>query len=823
MKIPEKWLRHYCNPPLDGAGLDHLLTMGGLEVEAREPVAGAFSGVVVARIVTAAKHPDADRLQVCEVDVGQDAPVQIVCGAPNARAGLVTACALPGAVLPGDFRIKKTKMRGVESAGMLCSGRELGMGEDHSGILELPADLSPGADLRTALDLDEEVFELKLTPNLAHCMSVTGVAREVAALADAAYVGPPMAAVPAVIEDRVPVSIEDPELCGRFAGRVIRGVNARAETPTWMKQRLERAGQRSISALVDISNYVLLELGRPTHIFDLAKLRGDRIVVRWGRQGEALKLLNEQSVAVGPDAQGLPAGVVCDAEGPVSLAGIMGGDGTAVSLETTDVYLEAAFWWPDAIMGRPRRYNFTTDAAQRFERGVDAESVVEHLEYLSQLVLAICGGRPGPVDDQLIALPERTPVRLRLSRLRRVSGLLLSAEDCENVFRRLALPFERLDTLAAAADPCKPSAAGDVVFAVTPPGRRFDLTIEEDLIEEVIRLHGYERIPTRAPTARIGMRPAPERHLDTSTLKRRWAGRDYQEVVNFSFVARADDQRFSPDVEPIPVMNPIAEHLNVMRTSTWSGLLDNLRHNLNRKAERVRLFEVGRVYLPQLDQPAGPLALAGIAQPLRLGVLAYGPALEPQWAAAARPVDFFDLKGDLAAAHPEIPMVFTAAVHPALHPGQSARVSLPDGTPLGWIGALHPMLIEALDLPGSVLLAELDWVLLQQRELALYQRVSRFPPVIRDMAVVLDEQVAAAAVLDEIHAVVTSDPDAVCVKHVRLFDEYRGKGLENKEKSLAFRLWMQHTDRTLSDAEVDSVQAIVLERLARRFKARLRT
>lgn len=822
MKIPEKWLRHYCNPSVDEAGLDHLLTMGGLEVEAREPVAAPFSGVVVARIMSAEKHPDADRLQVCQVDVGQAEPIGIVCGAPNARAGLLTACALPGAVLPGDFRIKATRMRGVPSGGMLCSGRELGMDDEQGGILELPSGLQPGADLRQALDLDETIFELKLTPNLAHCMSVTGVAREVAALTDAPFIAPEISAVAPSIADRLPVRIENPELCGRFAGRIIRGVNARAETPAWMKQRLLRAGQRPISALVDISNYVLLELGRPTHIFDLGKLQGGEIVVRWGREGERLKLLNEQTVAVGPDRCGLPVGLVCDADGPVSLAGIMGGDSTAVSLDTSDVYLEAAFWWPDAIMGRPRRYNFTTDAAQRFERGVDAESLLSHLEYLSGLVLSICGGQAGPVDEQLTGLPERPAVRLRLSRLQRVSGLTLSAEDCEASFRRLDLPFSRLDAGQASADTERPPAAGDVVFSVKPPARRFDLQIEEDLIEEVIRLHGYDRIPSRPPIARASMRPAPERHLPASLLKRRWASRDCQEVVNFSFVARADDRRFSPDLEPIKVMNPIAAHLDVMRTSLWSGLLDNLRHNLNRKAERVRLFEVGRVYLPRPEQPAGALALAGIAQPLRLGVLLFGPAMQPQWGAASREVDFFDLKGDLVAAHPEVAMVFAPAAHPALHPGQSARISLPDGTPLGWIGALHPVLIEALELPGPVFLAELDWAPLQQREVPVCQRVSRFPPAIRDLAILLDEQVPAGDVLAEIRSVAASEPVAACIKHVRLFDEYRGKGLENKEKSLAFRLWMQDTAHTLSDAEVDAVQASVLKRLAASFNARLR-
>ena len=509
-------------------------------------------------------------------------------------------------------------------------------------------------------------------------------------------------------------------------------------------------------------------------------------------------------------------GVVCDDDGPVSLAGIMGGQGSAVDAEkTTDVYLEAAFWWPSAIMGRPRRYNFTTDAAQRFERGVDAETVVEHLEYLSRLVLEICGGQAGPVSDQVTGLPERKPVAMRLSRLARVSGLSLSADDCADAFRRLGFVFEQ-ETVDAG------NGSSDTVFRITPPSRRFDIAIEEDLIEEVIRLHGYEHIPTRPPQARIAMRPAPEARLGTLALKRRWAARDYQEVINFSFVDSADDRRFRPAGDAIRVQNPIAEHLDVMRTSLWSGLLANLRHNLNRKAERVRLFEVGRVYWPAPGQPAGPLALADIAQPVQLGVLVHGSALDPQWGAATRSVDFYDLKGDLEAAHPEANLQFVAASHPGLHPGQSARIQLPDGTPVGWIGALHPQLIDELDLPGPVFLAELDWSAVQTRPVASYQRDSRFPPAIRDLAVVLDEQVPAAEVLAEIRAVVRDEPAAASVRHVRLFDQYRGKGLENKEKSLAFRLWMQHTDRTMSDEEVEAVVALILGRLTARFSARLR-
>ena len=815
MRIPENWLRAYCDPAIDAGELEHRLTMSGLEVEERTPVAPPFSKVVVARVLETRKHPDADRLTVCTVDAGAPGGhLQVVCGAPNVRAGLVTALALPGARLPGGIDIEIGKMRGVESQGMLCSAKELSLADDHAGIVELDARLAPGSDLRAALSLDESVLLLKLTPNLAHCMSVTGVAQEVAAITGAPYKAPDLGKVTPTLDERLPVKISAPELCGRFSGRIVRGVNSKASTPAWMRHRLERAGQRSISALVDISNYVMLELGRPTHVFDLDRIHGG-LDVRWGREGERLELLNGQTVEVG-ERDGLKVGVISDESQVESLAGIMGGEATAVTLETRNIYLEAAFWWPTSIAGRSRRYNFSTDAAQRFERGVDASTTVEHLDYLTALVLSVCGGEAGPVDDIITGLPERKPVTLRVARARKVSGLDLTLADCTSAFDRLGLAHSVATPAGSAA-----GTHGEVI-EVTPPPRRFDLAIEEDLIEEVVRLYGFERIGIGAPRARATMRPAPEGRLSLLAIKRRWASRDYQEVVNYSFVSRGEDERFGSGSQPLDLLNPIAENLDVMRTTLWSGLLANLVHNLNRKADRVRLFEVGRAYLRAPGQPDGPLAVAGIAQPMRMAALAYGPAQEEQWGSPGRQVDFFDLKGDLTAAHAEADLQFVPAEHPALHPGQSARIVNGDGAPLGWIGALHPRLAESLDLSRSAVLCEIDLEPLLERAIPAPQPSSKYPPAIRDLAIIVQDHVLAGDLLRQIASYAKMETTTACIRNVKLFDEYRGKGLENKEKSLAFRFWMQDTDRTLGEAEVDAAVASVLQYLVSHHGARLR-
>ncbi|MGE0311474.1 MAG: phenylalanine--tRNA ligase subunit beta [Lautropia sp.] len=817
MKFAESWLRAYCNPPLDAAGIEHLLTMGGLEVESCLPVAPPFDQVVLARVVSVEPHPDADRLTVCRVDTGDaDAPRTVVCGAPNVRAGLWTACALPGARLPGGLTIGSSAMRGVVSDGMLCSSKELGIADDHAGILDLEASVDAarrvaGADIRAVLGLDDKVFELKVTPNLAHCMSITGVARELAALSRTPWQPPREASLPAALEDRLPVRIDAPALCGRFSGRIVRGVDARAPTPAWMRERLERAGQRSISALVDVSNYVMLELGRPTHVFDLGKIYGG-LTVRWGRDGESLELLNGQRIDLAP-LDGSPVGVIADERQVESLAGIMGGEATAVSLDTTDIYVEAAFWWPHAIAGRARRYNFSTDAAQRFERGVDASTTVAHVDYLSALIVSICGGRAGPIDDQVTGLPSRDPITLRLARARKVSGLDLGLDDCVDA-------LERLELSPKVVPDDDPTTGPRIV--VVPPARRFDLAIEEDLIEEVVRMHGFERIATRAPLAPSSMLAAPEGRHAVVSIKRRWAERDYQEVINFSFVARDEDARLGVGAPALAVLNPIAANLDVMRRSLWPGLLSNLVHNLNRKASRVRIFEVGRAYLREPDAPDAALEVAGIRQPLRVAALAYGPVFDEQWGADRRRVDFFDLKGDIEAIHRDHPLTVSPEPHPALHPGQSARVGLADGTPIGWIGALHPALVADAGLDHPVIVCELDLEPLLVRPPPSVSRESRFPPALRDLAIVVADTLLAGRILDELRVFCAGERTTACVVNVKLFDEYRGKGLENKEKSLAFRFRMQDTERTLSDADVDAAMSSIMDFLARRFDARQR-
>ena len=807
MKIPERWLRSYCDPGIDAEELENRLTMSGLEVEQRAPAAPPFEGVVVARVRSTRKHPDADRLSVCEVDAGEaGAALQIVCGAPNVRVGMTTALALPGALLPGGVRIEASRMRGVESQGMLCSARELSLADDHAGLVELDPQLTPGADLRQALVLDENVFLLKLTPNLAHCMSVTGVAQEVAAITRCAYRPPAREPVVPTLDDRLPVTIAAPDLCGRFSGRIVRGVDAHAQAPRWMRERLERAGQRSISALVDISNYVMLELGRPTHVFDLDKIEGG-LEVRWGRSDETLELLNGQTVSVA-EQDGLKVGVIADASRVESLAGIMGGEATAVTLATRNIYLEAAFWWPASIAGRSRRYNFSTDAAQRFERGVDASTTVEHLDYLTSLVLSICGGRAGPIDDLVTGIPDRPAVKLRVARARKVSGLALTLADCTDAFDRLALRYEV-------------GADGEVI-EVTPPPRRFDLKIEEDLIEEVVRLYGFERIATAAPRTRTLMRPAPEGLLSPFTIKHRWAARDYQEVVNYSFVSSREEQRISAGERPLALLNPIAENLDVMRTTLWTGLLATLVYNVNRKADRVRLFEVGRAYLHASGTVDGPLTVAGVAQPLRVAAVAYGPVMEEQWGAPNRQADFYDLKGDLLAVHHEAELQFVPAAHPALHPGQSASILDAAGRGLGWLGMLHPRLMEELGISRPVLLCELDLDTLLRRPVPTPRASSKYPPAIRDLAVIVSDDVLAGDLLTQVRRMVATGETTACVRNIKLFDEYRGKGLESKEKSLAFRFWMQDTERTLSEAEVDAAVDAVLQYLVASHGARIR-
>ncbi|WP_158934331.1 phenylalanine--tRNA ligase subunit beta [Burkholderia sp. S171] len=810
MQFPESWLRTFVDPKLSTDELSHALTMAGLEVESLAPVAPPTTKIVVGQVLEVAKHPNADKLNVCQVDAGTGETLTIVCGAPNVSPGIKVPVALVGAELPpaeaggAPFAIKLSKLRGVESQGMLCSARELKLSEDHSGLMILPADTPIGQDIRQTLNLDDTVFEIKLTPNKADCLSVFGVARETAAITGAPLRALDMPPVAVTIDEILPVKVLAPDLCGRFSGRVIRGVNAHAKTPHWMVERLERSGQRSISALVDISNYVMLELGRPSHVFDLDKIHGG-IEVRWGKMGETLKLLNGNTIELDENV-----GVIADDRHVESLAGIMGGDSTAVSLDTTNIYLEAAFWWPDSIRGRARKYNFSTDAAHRFERGVDYSTTVEHIERVSKLILDICGGNAGPVDDQTLNVPTREPVSMRVSRANRIIGVAIGAEEIAQIFTRLGLTFTH---------------DGDT-FAVTPPPYRFDIEIEEDLIEEVARIYGFEKIPARPPVATSEMRPTNETKRSIHVLRHAVAARDYAETVNFSFVDAEWEADFAGNTNPVRLLNPIASQLSVMRTTLFGSLINVLRHNLNRRADRIRVFEAGRVFLHDPAIKAGELAIEGFDQPKMIGGLAYGPAFEEQWGAKpSRSVDFFDVKGDVEALFAPVVPRFVKAEHPALHPGRSARIEI-DGRAVGWIGDLHPRWMQKYDLPHAPVLFEIESEALMQRALPVPSDVSKFPPVRRDIAIVVDQKVELQALIDELESA-RSEPACKHVTRVALFDEFRPKsstsgGLDAHEKSLAFRVTLQDTGGTLQDETVETAIKTLVERLARVHGARLR-
>ena len=803
MQFPESWLREFCNPPLNTRQLADLLTMSGLEVEELRPVAPPFSGVVVAQILEAAPHPQADRLRVCRVDVGAGEPLQIVCGAPNARAGLKAPLAIVGAELPaGDdgqpYKIGIGKLRGVESRGMLCSARELKIADEHGGLLELAADAPVGTDIRRWLALDDTVFTLKLTPNLAHALSVFGIAREVSALTGSPLTTPAIVPVPPAHDQRLPVDVQASDLCGRFSGRVVRGVNTQARTPAWMVERLARCGQRSVTALVDISNYVMFEYGRPSHIFDLDKIH-DRLVVRWGRRAETLELLNGNTVELDTDV-----GVIADAQGVESLAGIMGGNATAVSDDTKNVYVEAAFWWPEAVQGRSRRYNFNTDAGHRFERGVDPALTVQHIERITRLIIDICGGQAGPLDDQVLNLPEARPVTVRVERAAKVIGMALTQEQCAEVFRRLGLQFTQTPG----------------TLTVVPPSWRFDLKIEEDLIEEVIRVIGYDKLPLTPPLAPVTARVRAEARRSANTVRRLLAALDYQETISFSFVEERWERELAGNASPIRVLNPIAAPLAVMRSSLFGSLLQVLRVNLSRKASRVRVFEVGRVFKRDSGVADGPLTVAGVHQPMRVAGLASGAADSLQWGRKEQGVDFFDAKGDIEALLAPRRPVFAADTHPALHPGRCARVEV-DGRAIGFIGELHPKWRQAYELPQAPVLFELDLDTVLESPLPVFTPVPRRQPAWRDVALVLRDEVDHDALMARLR-----DDPAGLIRSAALFDLYRPvtpvAGIHAGERSLAVRLELLDADATLTDDRIEAAVAAAVARAQTAFGARLR-
>jgi phenylalanyl-tRNA synthetase beta chain len=792
MQFPESWLRALVNPPLSTDELCHLLTMAGLEVEERRAAAADFSGVVVARVLSTEKHPDADKLKLCKVDTGEHGVLQIVCGAPNVAPGMVAPCALVGAKLPG-IEIKKAKVRGIESFGMMCSARELGMSEDHGGLLALPDDAPIGTDIRKYLNLDDTLITLKLTPNRADCLSLTGIAREVAALTGAPLTLPAIEPVAAVNQDTRGIVLDAPDACPRYCGRIVRGVNAKAPTPDWMKQRIERCGIRSISALVDVTNYVMLELGQPLHAFDDAELSG-AIHVRYPKAGEQLLLLNEQTVTPSADTA-----LIADEAKPLALAGIMGGEHSGIADTTKDLFLECAFFTPTAIAGKARALGFSSDASHRYERGVDFELQRRAIERATQLIVDICGGQPGPVTEAASAvhLPARQPVRLRSARAVKVLGIPLTADQVGKLLAGLGTKVERV---------------GDD-FIVTPPSHRFDMEIEEDLIEETARIHGYDNIPAPPPKAQLAMLPAPENRRGPMAVRHLLAERGYFEVVTMSFVEAAWEADFGGNAKPIQLANPIASQMGVMRSTLIGGLVGVLAANRKRQTERVRVFEIGRVF----SRDAAGQPVAGFRQPQRVGGLWAGSVLPEQWGAPTRPVDFFDVKGDLEALL-GVPsrLTFAKAVHPALHPGRSATLLL-DGHEIGIVGELHPKWVQKYELSTApvVFEAELDaWL---AAVMPTYREVSRFPAVTRDLALVVGRDQPVEPLLG---ALISRAP--AIVSDIRLFDLYQGKGMPEGQKSLAFRIVMQHTERTLEDAEVEAGVADLIEVARKEFGAVLR-
>ena len=765
MQFSESWLRTFVNPSLTSEELAHLLTMAGLEVEEMKAVAPAFDKVVVAQVLTMVKHPDADRLNLLTVDVGDSEPLNIVCGAQNVRVGLKAPCAMVGATLT-DFKIKQAKVRGIASFGMMCSGKELGLAEESDGLMELPADAPVGQSIRQYLDLDDQLITLKLTPNRSDCLSLYGIAREVSALSDAPLTTLADAKLQLSGDAAIKVSVSAPEACPRYSGYVMTGVNAKALTPSWMVQRLERCGLRSISALVDVSNYVLLELGQPLHAFDLNKLEGD-IEVRFARAGESLKLLNEQNVSLQQDML-----VIADSKQPVALAGVMGGFDSAVDEATTEIFLESAFFVPGVIAGKSRQLGFSSDSSYRFERGVDFLAHKKALDRAVELILEICGGQVKTVNDVQGSLPARNPVSLRVSRVARVLGITLSVELIAAILSRLGMTFEQ---------------QGEV-FKVTPPSYRFDIAIEEDLIEEVARVYGYENIEAVPAPATMSMLSLNEAQRPLMKLRKRMIIRDYQEVINYAFVDAEWERMLAGNANPIALKNPIASQMSVMRSNLLGGLLSSLRFNLARKQSRVRLFEIGACFAHENGE---------YVQHERLAGLVFGPASSEQWGSAERNVDFYDVKGDVEALFSPHGLSFEAVAHPASHPGRSARIFL-NGNAVGWIGELHPQWQQQYDLAKAAVWFEIELPALLAAKVPTASEVSKLPLVRRDLAVLVDENVPVQRLLSAMYS-----ENVAYVVELGLFDVYRGKGVEEGKKSLAFRVLLQDTQKTLTEIDID--------------------
>lgn len=792
MKFSEQWLRGWINPQVSRDELVARLSMAGLEVDSVTPAAGQFSGIVVGEILATEQHPDADKLRVCQVSNGQET-FQVVCGAPNARPGIKIPFAMIGAELPGDFKIKKAKLRGVESFGMLCSAAELQISEENDGLLELAADAPVGEDIRQYLSLDDASIEIGLTPNRGDCLSIAGLARDVSALYDTPVTRPVVPAVPAAHDEVRPVEVSAPAACPRYLGRVIRNVDLSKPTPLWMVERLRRSDVRSIDAAVDITNYVMLELGQPMHAFDLAEINGG-IRVRMAEEGEKLVLLDGQEVALRADTL-----VIADHTRALAIAGVMGGEHSGVNTEKTrDLFLESAFFEPISVAGKARSYGLHTDASHRYERGVDSQLAREAMERATQLLLDIVGGEAGPVVEAVSEqhLPQVAPVTLRAERITQMLGMEMDPAQVEQLLNALELTTTKTE---------------EGQWTVNVPSHRFDISLEVDLIEELARLYGYNNLPVRYPQARLAPQGKPETRGDLPTLRRLLVARGYQEAITYSFIDPKLFELFSPGVEPLLLANPISSDMAAMRASLWPGLVKALQHNLNRQQDRVRLFESGLRFVGQL----GDLK----QQPMIAGVVT-GSRLPEGWANGRDGVDFFDVKADVEAllgySGALSDFTFSAGKHPALHPGQTAAIER-DGKLVGYLGAIHPELAKALDLDRPVFLFELVLGDVVEGRLPKFSELSKFPETRRDLALIAGRDVASSSVLEVIR-----DNAGEWLTDLRLFDVYQGKGIDPDRKSLAVGLTWQHPSRTLNDDEVNAALQNILTSLEQRLNTTLR-
>ena len=793
MKFSESWLRQSVNPSISTEDMVAQVTMAGLEVESVEAAAPSMSGVVVGEIVSIEQHPDADKLRVCQVS-GGGAQTQVVCGAPNARVGIKVPFAVVGAKLPGDFNIKKAKLRGVESFGMLCSQTELQLGDDDSGLWELPSDASVGSDLIEYLDLNDNIIEVDLTPNRGDCLSIRGLAREVGVLNQEAVIQQACGPVTATIADKVKVTLEAPDACARYVGRVIRGLDLSQPTPQWMQEQLRRSGVRSLGPAVDVTNYVLLELGQPMHAFDLAKIDGD-IRVRMGRD-EKVRLLDDSEVTV--DTSTL---VIADQEKVLAMAGIMGGAESSVGDNTSDILFESAWFNPLAIAGKARNYGKHTDSSHRFERGVDSELQVAAIERATALILGICGGNPGPVSitESAEHLPTAPIIRLRDKRLSQQLGVVIATADVDDMLTRLGLTLvERTDSAST----------------WIAPSWRFDLAIEQDLVEEVARIYGYNNLPTSTPTMALELQPNPENTQGISLFRAQLVSRGYQEVITYSFVDPELQKTIEPDLVAVPLINPISADMAVMRTSLWPGLLKSAVYNLNRQQSRVRIFEVGQCFVSSDKDDVS------LSQNTMLAGLLCGSRSPTGWTAGKEKVDFYDIKGDIEGLFGltglQHSFSFDAASHPALHPGQCAQISR-NGQSVGWVGQLHPQIQSRLGIDSGIYLFQVDASKIAEVRIPIHEEVSKFPEVKRDLAFFVEASVEAQTLIDHANSVAGD-----LLISLKLFDVYQSKDVENKGKSIALGLTFQHSSRTLTDEEVSQAVDRVIAELSARCKAQLR-